>query len=549
MSGPGIVGIRIRRGETVFHVYGEHQGIEGVWLGQGQVEGIYDAPVQVTDKTGAFQIGSTRKGHKWLHRDMELGFHVIETATEEAIGSFEWNESVFRQIFDYRLDPWATDPKPTVVEVETELSGVRKINVLMYEQPDFASDVDPLLQQYGNIIMKLRANEPMWYEDDVVEEFTSDATSASGFIEVSNPTDQVMYHKWVLTPATWTIPDRQWIGDPGERTTGGDQGNRFVEGVVITAANGGAVGDLDRAELMWRDLNNTNLLGQLGGAKILNFPIPPYTPLTLLPISFEASPYGGATAQLIQPRRWSRPYGLEPVTIVGASVDSDVTTRFSVAGSYSYTIPEWADAVDVVLVGGGGGAGGGLPLLLLRGYGGAAGAFATTTLVRGVDIPITTTTIAGVVGAGGGAGDRGSRTNGHDGQATTAVGAGMTTINAAGGDGSGSVGPHGYPRDRGEGTGDTTLNGIVYKGSTDEYGLGNPGNAPGGGGSGGLNGHGDGARGQVWFRAYKVQSQVVQPDGATLTLTGALAHINIVMVVPTGATLTLTPGTPDVRVE
>ncbi|SDT94198.1 hypothetical protein SAMN04488548_13117 [Gordonia westfalica] len=39
--------------------------------------------------------------------------------------------------------------------------------------------------------------------------------------------------------------------------------------------------------------------------------IPPYTPPTLLPISYTNAPAGGARAELHQPRLWTRPVGLE----------------------------------------------------------------------------------------------------------------------------------------------------------------------------------------------------------------------------------------------
>ena len=95
MPDPGINSIRIRRGNALFNVHGLDAGREGVWLAKGQVEGIYDAPIKSTWKTGAFQVGSTQKAIKRLHRDMELGFHISDSVND----SFEFNESLFRQIF------------------------------------------------------------------------------------------------------------------------------------------------------------------------------------------------------------------------------------------------------------------------------------------------------------------------------------------------------------------------------------------------------------------------------------------------------------------
>ena len=508
MPNPGIVAIRIRRGNTVFHVHGQDAGLEGVWLAAGQVQGIYDAPIKTTWKTGAFQVGATQKAVKRLHRDMELGFHVVET-----FDNFEWNESMFRQIFFYEEDQWSTTPKKTTIEVVTEMSGTRKLDVLMYEQPDFNAGIDPIQQQYGNLIMKLRAGEPMWYEDNAVSQFTSGATSASGTVTVSNPTDQVMYHKWVLTPGIWTLPDFQWVGDPGERQPGGAQGSRLINDITITSANGGAVIDLDRAELMYRDLNNTNILGQQGANKIFTFPIPPYTPEYELPVSYKGQ-VGGATVQLVQPRRWSRPYGLEGVTVLNTGSPKDVTLRFSYPGSFSYKIPTWAERLDIIAVGGGGGGESGGALV--TGSGGSASSWAYRTIIRGVDIPYATRYLAGVVGTGGAGGegfqpgfgvvdifgpyDGYGGANGVKGNDSYIVASGMTTLTSVGGAG-------GLARATvsGEALADLAFNGKSYAGAQTENSPGNVGNHPGGGGAGGWPGFqvgGNGGDGQVWIRAY-----------------------------------------------
>ena len=504
MADPRIVAIRIRRGNKVFHVHGDNAGLEGVWLAQGQVEGIYDAPIKSTWKTGAFQVGSTQKAVKQLHRDIALGFHVVDSVTD----SFEWNESLFRQIFFYEKDQWSLTPKDTTIEVVTEMSGTRKLDVLMYEQPDFKATIDPLQQQYGNLILKLRAGEPMWYEDDVISQFTSGATSAAGTVTVSNPTDQVMWHKWVLTPGIWTLPDFEWVGDPGERTPGGTNAARYVKDLTITTGNGGAVIDLDRKELMYRDLNNTNILAQLGASKIFNYPIPPYTPEFQLPVSYKGAPAGGATAQLVQPRRWSRPYGLEAITILNTGSPKDYTSRFSYPGSWSYRIPDWAERLDVVCVGGGGGGEGGGALI--TGSGGSAAPWAYRTIIRGVDIPLSTKYLSGLVGTGGRPGkgvqslinpvDGFGGTNGESGSESTAVGTGMTSVISVGG-----VGGAAQPTVAGAGLADLVLNGKTYPGCGPENIPGNPGNHPGGGGAGGWPIYGSGGAGgdgQVWIRAY-----------------------------------------------
>jgi len=508
VTGPGIVAIRIRRGEYVFHIHGKDAGLEGVWLAKGQVNGLYEAPVKTTYKTGAFQVGSTAKAVKWLHRDLELGFHLTETITN----SYEWNESLFRQVFFYEEDQWAVDPKPTVIEVVTELSGIRKLDVLMHEEPQFEADIDPIKQQYGNLVLKLRAGQPMWYEDDLTSQFTSSATTAAGSVTVSNPTDQVMRHKWVLTSAAtsgdinWSLPDFQWEGDPGERAPGGVNESRYINDIVVTAANDGCTIDLDRSQLMYRDAANTNLLGQMGASKLFTYPIPPWTPEFELPVSYKGAT-GGGTCQVVMPRQWSRPWGLEPISVLNTSSPKDYTYRISTRGSFEYQIPSWCERFDIVAIGGGGGGEGGD--LIVTGSGGSAATFVYGTVIRGVDIPWSTSYIKGVVGAGG-FGGRGVELqfwgdffggiNGQSGSETYVVASGMTTMQSTGGAGGKSQGVL-----YGAGVDDLEFNTKTYPGCGREYVAGNPGNHPGGGGAGGwplVGRGGNGSDGQVWIRAY-----------------------------------------------
>lgn len=291
-----------------FHTHGREAGQQGIWNAMGQVRGIYDAPVKTTWKTGAFRDGSEQKAKKVLHRDMELGFHCVETQLPPR--SAEDNESEFRKIFDYEIDEWDDDPEPTTLHVESDRSGERRLDLLMHKEPIIEPDTDPLFDQYFNLILNVRAGQPMWYEDDVVTVFRSGASAASGFIEVENPTDQPMRHKWILTRATWMIPDFSWRGGKYRRKPGGVHKDRMMPMFPITDAQGGVVVSLDKKDLMVRDHNFTNCLPLLGG-KIFKYVIPPYTPKQFLPVSYIDAPAGGAMCQLVQPRCWSRPWGLE----------------------------------------------------------------------------------------------------------------------------------------------------------------------------------------------------------------------------------------------
>jgi hypothetical protein len=502
---PGILAIRIVRGDTVFHVHGENAGAEGVWLAAGQVHGIYEAPVKTTWKTGAFQEGSWQKATKWEHRDITLGFHIRDTFSE-----YELNESLFRQIWAYELDPWEVDPIPTTIEVETNLSGVRKLDVLMYEAPTFDPDLDPMVNQYGNHIFKLRAGQPFWYQDDYTDTMQSTSTLAEGGVTAVNPTDRIAYQKFVLTRGTWTLPDVQWVGSPGARVPGGPNYNRALSGIIVTDTNGGAVADLDRQELMFRDANDTNILAQLAG-KFFNYAIPPYTPPTTLPVSYTAAPAGGAMVQLVVPQRWTRPWGMERIT--------DPTSRppfkLIFLSNGNFAIPDWCDAIDVVPVGGG--SGGQYGSTATTGHGGSPGMFVPTTLIRGIDIPWETTILTIQIGVGGIGGKPAvpawwffdpptPAVPATDGTATTVVflqsDGSTSTLSAAGGAAAGNT------TTTGAGAGSADFNGETYVGGGDATSPSQPGNEPGGGGAGGYvnSAGGNGGRGRVWIRVYQAGS-------------------------------------------
>lgn len=192
------------------------------------------------------------------------------------------------------------------------------------------------------------------------------------------------------------------------------------------------------------------------------------------------------------------------------------TTTTYTTGPWSYTIPDWCNKIDVVLIGGGkGGAGGsGTAPAGVDGQGGSAGSWATAVWYRGSDFPWSATTITGTVGTGGtggqgiGTGAGGAGGNGTNSTATcgsaSLTGAGATTT--TGTSGAGTLSNGGAP-------GNVTVSGVTYTGGTGGVaqlpGPSGSGTAPGAGGAGGwrwllgsYNG-GAGAAGQVWLRAYQ----------------------------------------------
>ncbi len=206
---------------------------------------------------------------------------------------------------------------------------------------------------------------------------------------------------------------------------------------------------------------------------------------------------------------------LSPVTMSHAPT----LTTYSSAGTFTYTIPQWATHVDVIVVGGGGGGREGNGGNLQTGNGGLAGSWYFRTLNRGADITWSTATLTAVVGAPGPGGPR------TTGDTNLTLGRGGDSIVSSdsftlvGSGGAGGIGTSTSPA-AGSSPGNVVVGGNTYTGgATAPSGSSRTvGNAPGGGGGGGAGGFinsqtagMDGAPGTVYFYAYtKVPMPQVQ---------------------------------------
>lgn len=211
-------------------------------------------------------------------------------------------------------------------------------------------------------------------------------------------------------------------------------------------------------------------------------------------------------------------------------------TGYTTAGSFTYTIPSWAEKVDIVAIGGGGGGGGGA--IWGAGGGGHAGSWSTpVTIERGVHFPASgTTTITGTVGAGGAA----QLTGG----ATVVNIPGIGTVTASGGD-PGTNQNNGPP---GNNAPNITYNNRLFlggrgggTGSRSTHPL------PGSGGGGGAGGVGPypgvaGRDGGVYFVAYSSAYQRFA-DAAPLSILATWAA-DTARFKPIEATLTVTVNRP-----
>lgn len=292
-------------------VHGEGAGIQGVMLKEKQVEGLYDAPVKTEYKSTVRGRGGQVRNVRYLIREVSLGFMVAG----ERYGMpapFAEIYSAFRKGFDYELDEWDDDAKKARCTWTTEMSGARWLDLLLADTIDFRPDRDPLVDDYGNPILPLKAEQPFWESRQKVTSWSTAATAGSGFIEVSNPTPIPMFHKFVFTRGNWSLPDVSWRGRRYHRAPAGEYHDRMIELPPVTVLQQGGTVDLDPNQLMVRDAGNTNYLGQMPTpGQFFMHKIPPYTPKTLLPVAVTGAPAGGAMVQCLQPRLWSNAWGGE----------------------------------------------------------------------------------------------------------------------------------------------------------------------------------------------------------------------------------------------
>ncbi|MEU1526351.1 hypothetical protein ABZ413_29560 [Nocardia rhamnosiphila] len=298
---------------------GQGAGEQGAILALNPL-GIYDAPVKVGMKRGAFEIGGKPSKIDRPYREIQLMLTAVGDTAEE------WADvdSRLRMAFDYETDPW--DPEGQQARLQfTTPRGIRWLDVLLLESPIMALDTDPWDYGISNLPVTLVAGQPMYRENDWVGDAEhpagwqlEGASSGAGTVWVCNPTDRPMNQEWIVTGnGVAVLPDFSWTGPKGARVPGvdfrtdRDDSDRVLYTPPIGTENGsGARFFVDRGKLPAVDNLNTNLSALMDGNRLL-YQIPPYTPWTELPVSAEdvTSDVFGILCR--QPRFWSRPWGLE----------------------------------------------------------------------------------------------------------------------------------------------------------------------------------------------------------------------------------------------
>ncbi|WP_084760464.1 hypothetical protein [Nocardia mangyaensis] len=270
---------------------GPGQGGEGVELATAPT-GLYDAPVKTIWNSSAYQIGASYGGANWLQRDVVFGVNVFESGES----SWESVDSAWRKAWAYDRDA-----KLSV----TTTFGTRSLHLRLSEQPDFKPDRDPHRKRWGKVTMTCTAGTPWWVEDDVTDIVVSatDTTAASetAYVRVSNPTDQPMWLKWVVSaPGSWTLPDFSFTAD--------EHADRVLTLPTLVAGQDLTI-DTDPMEEMVVAADGSSVWARMNG-KMFLYAVPPWTPETLVPVTVSGAP-AGASVQVRCARNWSRPWGLQ----------------------------------------------------------------------------------------------------------------------------------------------------------------------------------------------------------------------------------------------
>ncbi|MEV6773906.1 phage tail protein [Nocardia sp. NPDC051030] len=296
-SNPALVTITGVDGST-WTISGKGRGREGVDLGTSP-SGLYDAPVTTIWNATAFQNGSTYGGYSTNRREVVFGVNIFEMPGR----SWESVDSAWRKAWAYDAD--------SIITITTDY-GSRSLLLRMSQQPDFKPNKDPHLNMWGQVTMTCTAGMPWWVEDPATSTWisstdTTGGTIQSGNVTVSNPTDQPMYLQWVCSaPGRWTLPDFSFGNNYHNRAVA--DAHRMVQ-LPKASAGQDLVVDTDPAQETIVAADRSQMWALMGGVGF-EYMVPAYTPATVLPVKVTGAPKG-ASVMAVQPRNWSRPWGLQ----------------------------------------------------------------------------------------------------------------------------------------------------------------------------------------------------------------------------------------------
>ena len=213
-------------------------GDQGVYLATDVKGAFFDPPVKAVYEEPGNYPGSRYLNHRVLQRDIVFG---VEILNDGRFGPSSWmsRDSEWRKA-------WAFD-RDCKLHFTTPDSGTRYLKLRLLESPEVDMRIDPQMVAVNRTVMVCVAQDPFWYEDDViysaVTQFDTsfdpnelqlpwpfppnELPSERLVIDVDggdchhglNPTDQWIYPKWTIPGSTFPpaepyVPGIPWLGAP-----------------------------------------------------------------------------------------------------------------------------------------------------------------------------------------------------------------------------------------------------------------------------------------------------------------------------------------------
>lgn len=289
---------------------GEGQWDRGVCLADEEegtdFDGMYDAPFTAIYNSTAFQVGAEYGGMREEKYDFILAVHVLGTKQMP----WRYVDSAFRKSLSPKRDAnlW----------VSTDDSR-RCLPVRLGAKPKIKAVNDPDAEQYGLLHLPLVGAYPRWIGAPFTSTFvthtdTTGGGTETGYVTVSNPLpeDYEIWLQWRIQASNAgmivTLPDFSWGNDEYDRAT--EDAARKIQLAPLLAGENLLI-DTDKMALngQFNSSLDTEFYQRMGGIRFA-YHLPGNTPPTQVPITVSKAPIGTGI-QVVCPRPWPRPWGLE----------------------------------------------------------------------------------------------------------------------------------------------------------------------------------------------------------------------------------------------
>lgn len=296
-------------GGRTFHLYGDRAGEEGVELAWDGLDELYEPPVRIIERTPIRMDGGVLRAVKTAIMEPVV---TLIIKGDGHVNPFGIVDGAIREALSFELDPYYEQSTLARIEWETPES-TRYIEVVLTVGTKYDAEHvpgDKRGRDWWRWELHLKAYMPFWQEDDVVIPIEFDGDGSQTAV-ISNPSGVDMAHKYVGTPATYTLPDNTWAGAPWKREPGGMFPTRTLTYPDLDPViNGGMTVDYDEAAIPVRDAFDHNLVAQMPSPG--DYPknkIPRFCQPVEITVSATNVPAEGAVLLIRQQRRFRRAWG------------------------------------------------------------------------------------------------------------------------------------------------------------------------------------------------------------------------------------------------